>query len=1507
MIEATAVEVDREGNHGQRNRWHRVPKRRRQAVPAAALKENAQRRQETAAKRGLERHAERERYFAILGSQMLSSSLRDQLLPSQALSGHKRRRAGPEVASHPHPPERTEAERAPTPTATAPKHLSQAPVQKRFRSRQHQTPAALAARIGSDPEPGTDTPPECSKANARTSVVVRCESGHPVSMPEPKDTQNRCEMPSHAHSDVMVDRTDATLNTLAGIAVCSPSSTLSIDTRLQTSCETTRLASNVSSSSSSSLMLAPSITDVDNGRTTAEQTSTGKLPLALVSLPNQGAYCQHLYQHRQEMLAPVHHEDDDGHAAVVPVAHGLPAAAYRRDSVAAPAPRSFYVTLERTADIQTRRASLPVFELEQEFMEMVRDRDVVIVVGPTGSGKTTQIPQFLYEAGYGHPDERRRPGGSVAIVQPRRLAAVWCAERVASELGTEILRQTREDETGGVRQPVQLGVQVGYHVRHDRKVHDEHTRLVFVTDGILLQQLAEDIALRHFGCVVLDEVHERSIQMDLLLGLLSRTVRLRRSPAWQSAYPNIGPLKLIIMSATVDAESLARHPRLFTSATSAMLAKLPSGSVPEMPRSPATRSEALRVSSCAISDVPSVSSEATLCCFAKASDAGVSSPDAEAHLLPAVAPQHAGSDALDTRHTQPASVAALQTLRAAAEADAAIAAGRSAGDKPEAGAASAPAVLVVPGRQYPVTIHFARQTHRDYIAAACEKCLKIHQRLPAGHILVFLPGRRAIAQLCASLRKACRGTCERPLHVKPLYAGISRVDQEALEHAVHGTERVCIVATNVAESAITIPNVRYVVDSGLVRRVMTHAYNSEGVSLHQVTWTSQASAQQRAGRAGRTAPGHCYRLYSVATFVNLFPATDTPEIQRMPLESVLLFLSRLGIRHPLRFPWVTTPGAAALRKAHWVLRVLGAVQDERASRHVTSPSVEERALAAPSAAPDDLSLEAPTPLGIAMARVPVSARLARLLFWVRDHSPDAIRYGIRLVALLSVREIMSSGSGSGSGTLPLANKDSSESASGGRYAFRRALYHPQSELLTKLRFLGAAEYAWRAEGGFRALTRFCALYGLQESIVREALLIVQQLERRADRFLGKQCLDDLAPNGTAETRPEGSETDGCKRPQDVRDLAAGCFCGSEPDPMIDDDDTETEADNDNDDGIPFQDPSVHVSKGQRRGFVCRWGDEPLRPPSPEQEQTLCRALLAAFPDQVARRMHTEEAKDWRQQHSGVRTNGVLFRCPVWETKDCESVEGVVARVSPCCPVDVSGDEVQYLLYTEVTLEELEPSPDPATKSPATVATLRGSTRIEPAWLTTLNHPCLVRYGDVVAEPAPKYDAEADQVMAWVRCLYGREAWTLPLCWMPLPAFTQDPLDGQIEDQRERRICIFARALLERQVLPRLPPPAIQHALQPSPAVLTWGLEHGERSTSGDRHCNLGYRRHRAAVLLVTALKRYDITSRQALFRQWRRDPFYLRYEFLLWVPAAHQGMIQQQWTTLTQQDAGCSV
>ena len=507
--------------------------------------------------------------------------------------------------------------------------------------------------------------------------------------------------------------------------------------------------------------------------------------------------------------APVPEPELPGRTGYVPAPLRLPDALTSTPSAAprAPAARPAWMPrVRRTAAERAARLRLPACGAEQEIVDAVRGADVVVLSGATGSGKSTQVPQFLYEAGLCGPRGLR-----VVATQPRRVAVVATAERVARELGAA--------DPGAARDAL-----VAYRTRYDRGGLGPATRLVFETDGVLLRELERDLLLRDYGAAVVDEAHERSLTTDLLLGLLGRSVALRRAEferARAAGEPDVlAPLKVVVMSATLDARALSR------------------------------------------------------------------------------------------RELRPAP----------------------------------PRLVELEGRQHPVSVHFARETVlEDYAGAALEVVRRVHREAADdGAILVFLTGRREIEAFCGELRS------DRTLDVRPLYAQMAlEAQREAFAPTRAGRARKVVVATDVAETSLTIPGARpasgrrrlrptarppagvvHVVDCGRAKRqVVVDA--ASGAVAHRVGWISRANADQRSGRAGRTRPGHCHRLYSSAVYAETFEASEKPELLRLPVVDVVLRVKALGVRDPSAFPFPDRPPPESVEAACESLARLGALELRR--------------------------------------------------------------------------------------------------------------------------------------------------------------------------------------------------------------------------------------------------------------------------------------------------------------------------------------------------------------------------------------------------------------------------------------------------------------------------------------------------------------------------------------------------------------------------------------------------
>lgn len=426
-------------------------------------------------------------------------------------------------------------------------------------------------------------------------------------------------------------------------------------------------------------------------------------------------------------------------------------------------------------------ASLPVSARREDIKKAISENQVVIVAGETGSGKTTQLPKMLLELGFG---ER----GIIGHTQPRRLAARTVAERLAEELD------------------VNIGEEVGYQVRFTGEVSKE-TKVKLMTDGIMLAEIPQDRQLQRYSAIIIDEAHERSLNIDFLMGYLKRLL------------PQRPDLKIVITSATIDPERFANH--FGTEDKPAPIVEVSGRTYP-----------------------------------------------VEIRYRPLAADDQLEEDELD----------------------------------PES----------------------AFEEDKDPVDGICDAVVELSKESP-GDILVFLSGEREIRDAADALR----GLVERNrrlagTEILPLFARLSLAEQHRVFNP--GAHRRIILATNVAETSLTVPGIKYVIDTG-VARISRYSHRTK-VQRLPIERVSQASANQRSGRCGRVSDGIAIRLYSEEDFASRPEFTD-PEILRTNLASVILSMSAMGIISSPKdvgdFPFVEKPDEKAVNDGVVLLRELGAM------------------------------------------------------------------------------------------------------------------------------------------------------------------------------------------------------------------------------------------------------------------------------------------------------------------------------------------------------------------------------------------------------------------------------------------------------------------------------------------------------------------------------------------------------------------------------------------------------
>ncbi|OWB63872.1 hypothetical protein B5S29_g4886 [[Candida] boidinii] len=417
--------------------------------------------------------------------------------------------------------------------------------------------------------------------------------------------------------------------------------------------------------------------------------------------------------------------------------------------------------------MQEQRESLPVFKTRDDLLKAVHDNDFLVIVGETGSGKTTQITQYLAEDGFGN-------NGIIACTQPRRVAAISVAKRVADEVGCHV------------------GDEVGYTIRFEDVTSDK-TIIKYMTDGMLQREALVDPDMNKYSAIMLDEAHERTVATDVLFALLKKAVIRRK-----------GTLKLIATSATLDATKFSNY----------------------------------------FNDCP---------------------------------------------------------------------------------------VLKIPGRTYPVEIFYSVRPEMDYIAATLESIIQIHLENPSGDILVFLTGREEIDTCCETLVDRMKVLYNQhddvpELIILPIYSALPSEMQSRIFEPTPKGKRKVILATNIAETSVTIDGILYVIDPGFVKiNVFDPRSGMDSLIISPI---SKAQANQRAGRAGRTGPGKCYRLYTKTSYEHEMLPNTVPEIQRQNLSNTILMLKAMNISNVLEFEFMDPPTENAILTALNELYILEALDDE---------------------------------------------------------------------------------------------------------------------------------------------------------------------------------------------------------------------------------------------------------------------------------------------------------------------------------------------------------------------------------------------------------------------------------------------------------------------------------------------------------------------------------------------------------------------------------------------------
>ncbi|KAI9672244.1 MAG: putative ATP-dependent RNA helicase DHR1 [Alyxoria varia] len=561
-------------------------------------------------------------------------------------------------------------------------------------------------------------------------------------------------------------------------------------------------------------------------------------------------------------------------------------------------PTVFNVKIDRAPEVNAARIELPVVAEEQKIMETIQGRDCTVICGATGSGKTTQVPQFMFEAGYGHADAPTP--GMIGVTQPRRVAAVSMAKRVALELGDH-------------------GNKVSHQVRFNSSVGN-NTAIKFMTDGVLLREVSQDFTLSKYSVIIIDEAHERSVNTDILIGMLSRIVDTRKQLSTKSTKHK--PLKLVIMSATLRLTDFLLNRSLFRSGSPPVVQA-------EGRQHPVTVHFARKTQRDYVDETYN-----RLCKAHRKLPPGgmlvfLTGKDEITRVMRRLKDTFSSTQD-DSQHPK--------MRLSAAEAS-------------------------IEDEDLDIHVH---EKPQEQDVSDSDSDISVHgvdnvqTKHDEGH--EFDIEEDSVHELLK-------------IHILPLYSQLPTEQQMRVFETPPEGSRLIVVATNVAETSLTIPGIRYVFDCGRSKEKRYDAVT--GVQSFVVSWISKASASQRAGRAGRTEPGHCYRVYSSAVYENHFEEHALPEIHRTSVESVVLQLKAMGIPNIANFPFPTPPDRQALVKAERLLENLGALADGKV-----------------------------TPAGKELSTYPLSPRLARIL--ESAHRKGCLDHAFALVSTLAVPDVFAS-------------------------------------------------------------------------------------------------------------------------------------------------------------------------------------------------------------------------------------------------------------------------------------------------------------------------------------------------------------------------------------------------------------------------------------------------------------------------------------------------------------------
>ncbi|KAI3872488.1 hypothetical protein MKW98_015834 [Papaver atlanticum] len=1074
-----------------------------------------------------------------------------------------------------------------------------------------------------------------------------------------------------------------------------------------------------------------------------------------------------------------------------------------------------FVPVSRPTEVERNRKDLPIVMMEQEIMEAINENSVIILCGETGCGKTTQVPQFLYEAGFGSSKSGLQ-NGIIGVTQPRRVAVLATAKRVAYELG------------------LTLGKEVGFQVRHDRRLGN-NASIKFMTDGILLREVQNDFLLRRYSVIILDEAHERSLNTDILIGMLSRIIKARQklyqqqqkiyqeqqeklSSSGETITPEnmvsitpenmVSPLKVILMSATLRVEDFAgtkifdqpppvvevptrQYPVTvhFSKRTDvvdyigqafkkvmAIHKRLPPGGILVFVTGQ-REVEYLCKKLCGASK--ELKNRNKLKCKADektAESLGASSIDEGIAM----------KDISEACEIQGQSDQQTDRFSSYDEDYRILSEEEDEDDSYSSGTES--------DLSYNSEDEFASTSDKDgdhvdgldggnlaSLKAAFESLAtkKVHNpdsgeqlSLPTsdemGNASPIADGVSKSSPSSGKKHGEAHDFCPGGLCVLPLYAMLPAAAQLLVFEEVEEGQRLVVVATNVAETSLTIPGIKYVVDTG---REKVKNYNSaNGMETYEVQWISKASASQRAGRAGRTGPGHSYRLYSSAVFCNILSDFSVPEISKIPVDGVVLLMKSMGIDKVVKFPFPTPPKDTALLEAERCLKALEALDSSGTL----------------------------TPLGKAMSHYPMSPRHSRMLLTViqimrfqimrkrkdYDRANLVLGYTVAAAAALSLSNpLMMQLNGSQANNDGLNEDDESATKNSKKDLDKQ-------EKLKQKQLKQAAK---------DARTKFC-------NPSSDALTIAYALQ-----------LFELAQNPYEFCKENALHL---KTMEEMSKLRKQLL------------------------QLVFHQVSVDESQqeflwvhGTVQEVELAWRVSSNKHPlSLSEEEILRQAICAGWADRVAKRIRVvSKSSELDGRGNAIRYQAAMVNEPVflhrWST---------VAASSP-----------EFLVYNELI----------QTKRPY----MHGVTSVESKWLVKYaSSQCT--FSAPLTDPRPYYEPQTDEVLCWVTPSFGPHLWQLKEHSSP------------IKDDAFR-VSVFACALLEGHVLPCLG--QAQKFLAAQPSILLKPEAFGQKRVGN--------------LLNRLKGKSRTIDSRAMLRETWSNRSRALYSELLDWFQEKHRNRFEELW------------